>query len=157
MPPSDNLFILDASVAAKWFNNESLTDRAIQVRDAFVQGKIRLLAPVQMLYEVGNSIWKNKALADGDSVEAIRHLIDLEIELIQLDQEEMAAAAMKIAREHSITFYDATYVALADHFDATLVSANDEILSKIENSKKGELIKKEGKRPRILHLKDFQI
>lgn len=157
MPPSDNLFILDASVAAKWFNNESLTDKAIEVRDAFVQGKIRLLAPAQLVYEVGNSIWKNKTLTDEDSEKAISHLVDLEIELIQLNQEEMATAAMKIARKYSITFYDAAYVALADRFHATLISADDEIISKIKNNEKGERINEEENRPSILHLKDFQI
>ncbi|AIF82307.1 putative nucleic acid-binding protein, contains PIN domain [Candidatus Nitrososphaera evergladensis SR1] len=149
-------FVLDASVAAKWFNNESLTDKAIEVRDAFVQGKIRLLAPAQMVYEVGNSIWKNKAwIAEAENaMNAISNLIDMEIESMQLNQ-EMAMDAMKIARDHSITFYDAAYIALADHFDATLISADDEILAKTKNKSRKE--NKEKPLMSIMHLKDFQI
>jgi predicted nucleic acid-binding protein len=152
MPPSDK-FILDASVAAKWFNNESLTDKAIQVRDAFVEGKISLLAPAQMVYEVGNSIWKNKALIAEivDAMKAVSDLVDLDIELIQLNQ-EMAMYAIKIAREYSITFYDAAYVALADRYDATLISADNEILSRTKNKER-----EDKKRSFIIHLKDFQI
>ena len=57
-------FTLDASVAAKWFNNEDLTNKAVQVRDAFIEGMIELLAPEHLVYEVANAIWKNKALAE---------------------------------------------------------------------------------------------
>jgi predicted nucleic acid-binding protein len=134
-------YTLDASVAAKWFNNELLTDRAIQVRDAFVQGKIGLLAPEHLLYEVGNAIWKNRALVPEDAVTAIKNLIDLEIELVRLTP-ETAASAMKVARESSITFYDAAYVMLADDFDAALISVDTTILSKSKKS---------------IHLKDFKL
>jgi len=134
-------YTLDASVAAKWFNNENLTDKALQVRDAFVEGKIGLLAPEHLLYEIGNSIWKNKALAPEDAVTAIKSLADLEIELIHLSQ-EMSGNTMRIARELSITFYDAAYVMLANHFDALLISADQMVLSKSKKS---------------IHLKDFKL
>lgn len=126
-------FILDASVAAKWFNNESQSEDAIKVRDAFVQGRIRLVAPEQLLYEVGNSIWKNKALSPQDAATAIMDLIDLEIELVQLTA-ELAGAAMSIARALSLSFYDAAYVALANKFNAPVISADSVILSKSEKS-----------------------
>jgi predicted nucleic acid-binding protein len=123
-------YALDASVAAKWFNNETLTDKAIQVRDAFVQGKIRLVAPEHLLYEVGNAIWKNKALPPQDAITAIKSLADLEIELIHLTP-GLAGGAMNIARTYSLTFYDAAYVMLANRFSAPLISADGLILSKI--------------------------
>ena len=134
-------YTLDASVAAKWFNNESLTDKAVQVRDAFVEGRIGLLAPEHLVYEVGNAIWKNKALAAGDATTAIKNLVDLELELVRLTP-ELAANAMKIARDSSITFYDAAYVMLANHLDAPLISADSVMLSKSKKS---------------MHLKDFRV
>lgn len=126
-------YTLDASVAAKWFNNESLTDKAIQVRDAFVQGKIRLLAPEHLLYEVGNAIWKNKALSAQDAVAAIKSLVDLEIEMVHLTS-GLAGGAMNIARSSSLTFYDAAYVILANHFDAPVISADSVMLAKAKKS-----------------------
>lgn len=146
MPSSDRRlsFILDASVAAKWFNNEDLTDKAIEVRDAFVRGRIRLLAPTQLAYEVANAIWKNRGLTAEDAKKAIQDLMDIEIEMIALDQ-KLAVDAMKIARDYSITFYDAAYVALAGRFDADLISADTEILAKSKNN------------VRSLHLKDFRV
>lgn len=134
-------YTLDASVAAKWFNNENLTDKAIRVREVFVKGEIGLVAPEHILYEVGNSIWKNKALTTEDAIVAIRSLTELEIDLVRLTP-QMEGNAMKIARESSITFYDAAYVTLANHLDAPLISADQEILSKSKKS---------------IHLKDFRL
>jgi predicted nucleic acid-binding protein len=148
MVPSD-VFILDASVAAKWFNKEDFTDKAIAVRDAFVQGRIRLLAPAQMVYEVGNSVWKNnKELTAEDATTAIQALMDIEIELVPLSQ-ELASSAMRIARDSSITFYDAAYIALADHFNAILISTDAEILSK----RSKVMMTKENS----IHVKDFHL
>lgn len=132
-------YTLDASVAAKWFNKESLTDKAVQVRDAFVEGSIELVAPEHMVYEVGNSIWKNKTLVPADAAAAIRDLLDLELELVRLTP-ELATSAMKVARDYSITFYDAAYVVVADRLNAPLISADSLMISK---SKEG------------IHLKDF--
>ena len=135
-------FTLDASVAAKWFNNEDLTDKALQIRDAFVHGKINLLAPEQLIYEVGNSIWKNKAPTAEEAAKAVENLIDLQIELIHLNP-RLAASAMKTARESHITFYDAAYIALADRYEAPLISTDTEILAKSSKNS--------------MHLKDLQM
>ena len=99
-------FTLDASVAAKWFNNEDLTDKALQIRDAFVRGKIGLMAPEQLVYEVGNSIWKNKVLTVEDAARAVKDLVDMQVELIPMNP-GLAASTMKAARESRIiSFYD---------------------------------------------------
>lgn len=136
-------FTLDASVAAKWFNSESLIEEALRVRNAFAQGKIGLLAPAHMPYEVGNAIWKNKLLTRQDAAAAIKNLIDFQINLIDLTP-KIAGEAMTLARESGVTFYDAAYITVADQFDAQLVSADERILA----VSKGK---------RSMHLKDFQI
>lgn len=135
-------FTLDASVAAKWFNYESLTEEALRVRDAFAKGKIGLLAPDHMPYEVGNAIWKNKSLSQIDAIAAIKILTDFEIELIRLTP-QIAEQAMRLAREFGVTFYDAAYIIVADHFNAPLISADERILV-ISKGKKS------------MHLKDFK-
>ena len=49
--------ILDASVAAEWFNVEELSINAVAVKDTYVKGPLELAAPV---YKVDNSVWKNE-------------------------------------------------------------------------------------------------
>ena len=46
--------VLDASVVAKWFIEEEDTEKAIEIRDKFVQGEIEVLVHSLLIYEIGN-------------------------------------------------------------------------------------------------------
>ena len=46
--------VLDASVVAKWFIEEEDTEKAIEIRDKFVRGEIKILVPSLLIYEIGN-------------------------------------------------------------------------------------------------------
>lgn len=135
-------FVLDASVAAKWFNNEIHTDKAVELRDAFGEGKVQLYAPEHLVYEVGNAIWKNRKISADDGIKAMINIIRMEIELVRLDS-QLASEAMRIARELEVSYYDAVYIQLSNHLRIPLVSADLKLLSKA---------KKNG-----LHVKDFQL
>ncbi|MBI4506446.1 MAG: type II toxin-antitoxin system VapC family toxin [Chloroflexi bacterium] len=50
-------FVVDASVAAKWYlNDEVNADQALEVLRHFLQGKISLLAPDHIRYEVPSAV-----------------------------------------------------------------------------------------------------
>lgn len=132
-------FVVDASVVAKWFNNEVLTDRALQVRMAFIEGRTELCAPEHLLYEVGNSIWKNRVFTASECVQAIGDLVSMDIELARLDT-GAAARTMKSARDLSISYYDALYFQLSLDRGLPLLSADEKLISKTKNT---------------VHLKDF--
>ena len=136
-------FVLDASVAAKWFNNENLTDRAIKVRDAFVKGKVELYSPEHLIYEVGNAIWKNKEIGVENCASAITTLIDIDINLIKLDS-SLASQSIKTARNLQVSYYDAVYVQLSSQLDIPLLTADEKLISRIKNDHN------------CLHLKDFE-
>lgn len=133
--------MLDASVAAKWFSNEDLTDKAIKVRDAFVAGKVELYAPEHLIYEVANAIWKNKEIAVEDCTSAITTLIDIDINLVKLDS-RLASQSIRTARNLRISYYDAVYVELSNQLGMALLTADEKLVSKIKNH--------------YLHLKDFE-
>lgn len=125
--------VLDASVASKWFSNEELTDKAVKVRDAFLDGKIDLCAPEHLLYEVGNSVWKNKSLDTDDSIKAIASLLEMEIDLIRLDS-KTAGQAMKVARELGLTYYDAVYVQVSVMLGIPLLTADRVLFETAKNT-----------------------
>jgi len=137
------MFVLDASVAAKWFNNEIFTDKAIELRDSFAEGKVQLYAPKHLLYEVGNAIWKNRRLSTDDSRRAIVDILSMEIDLVRLDS-NLASEAMKVARELDVSYYDALYIQLSNHLNIPLLSADGKLLLK-------------AKKNNSLHLKDFHL
>jgi predicted nucleic acid-binding protein len=117
-------FVVDASVVAKWFNVETLSDRAAEVKDAHVRGELELAAPIHVVYEVGNSIWKNPQLTDKDANDAIRSIQRLGMQFFPPSLER-ASRTMKIARLRNITFYDATYLQVAEELNTTLLTADE--------------------------------
>ncbi len=125
--------VLDASVAAKWFSNEDLTDKAVRVRDAFLDGRIDLCAPQHILYEVGNSVWKNKGLNLEDSITAVESLLAMEMELVMLNS-EAAGQAMKLARDLGITYYDAVYVQISATLQIPLLTADRKLFEAANNT-----------------------
>ena len=115
--------VVDASVAAKWFNIEELSDKAAEVKDAHVRGDLDLVAPTHIIYEVGNSIWKNRQLTDQDASDAIISILRLGIELLPPSVERVGRA-MKIARLRRTTFYDSVYLQIAEELNAALLTAD---------------------------------
>lgn len=116
--------VIDASVAAKWFNLEELSDRAADIKEAYVKGDLELAAPIHMIYEVGNSIWKNKQLTETEANDAIAALLQLNIQLLE-PTTERAKRAMKIAKSRNTTFYDAIYLQAAEELNIALLTADN--------------------------------
>lgn len=115
--------VVDASVAAKWVNVEELSDKAVKVKDAHVNGDIELAAPIHLIYEVGNSIWKNKQLSNNDASVAISSIIKLDIQLIAMNVQR-AQRTMDLARQVKTSFYDAAYLQAAEEMKIPLLTAD---------------------------------
>jgi len=115
--------VIDASVAVKWFNIEEYSDEAVKLKNLHVAGIIKLIAPLHLIYEVGNSIWKNKQINNIDASNVVLYLLELEISLIPPDRKSIKRI-MEIARNKNISFYDACYIELAEKYGIPLISAD---------------------------------
>ncbi len=49
--------VVDVSVVIKWFGEEEYSDKAILLRDRYIEGEISIIAPELMLYEVLNALY----------------------------------------------------------------------------------------------------
>ena len=49
-------FVVDSSVVSKWFLEEPDSAKAIDLRDGFAVGKLRLAVPTLLFYEVMNAL-----------------------------------------------------------------------------------------------------
>ena len=121
--------VVDASVAVKWFNPEEDREAAILLRDEHARGKVRISAPLLLMWEVANGL-RYSAEAGTDFVQqALRDLWDLGIAFHAPDPEWMAEA-VSIALERGLTIYDASYPALARHLGTLCYAADDKMIEK---------------------------
>lgn len=114
--------VLDTSVIVKWFSNEEDKELANRLLLKLQNSSISVYCPELVKYEFGNSLI-NKKFNLGEMREALLKFYQLPIIFVS-DDEEMAISAEEIAVENKITFYDASFVALAKKFKVTLVTAN---------------------------------
>lgn len=116
-------FVIDASIAVKWFSFEKGSSAARKLLEEGQMEKIQLVAPDLLLYEVGNALGRGKGLGAKNVIDALDLLFRSSIEFVKLDKRmvERTAAFME---SYVLTFYDACYAAIAYERGAALISAN---------------------------------
>lgn len=117
--------VVDSSVIVKWLNvdNEQNLDQADNLLKEARDGKVELLAPELAKYEVGNVLLFGKKLSPEQANTTLYWLFRLPITFIP-QSEKLSKDTFIIAEQLKITFYDASFVALAKHEDAVLVTDN---------------------------------
>lgn len=122
--------VIDASVVAKWYITEEDSDKAIQIRDLHSAGKIVLSSPLIVIYEIGNVLTKHPSFTSDSSASAFQSLLNLGIELRSFADTKLLGKSFEISKQLKVTFYDAMYVALTKEHDATLITADRDLLIK---------------------------
>jgi predicted nucleic acid-binding protein len=126
-----SVFVLDASVAAKWFlpaEGETLTDEALELLYRYTTGQIRLIVPDLFWAEFANILWK--AVRQGrwtkDTADtAIAAMKDRNLPTVP--SLALLEAAFAIANTFQRTVYDSLYVALAVISKAQLLTADERL------------------------------
>lgn len=114
-------YVVDASVAAKWFFQEEHSERA----DTLLEHDGELLAPGLLVVEIAALAWKRArrgeiSEAAADRIVAALRQVPLKIRLTA----ELVTAALPLALQGGLTLYDAFYVALAVKSGCPLVTAD---------------------------------
>lgn len=114
------MIVIDASVAVKWFLPEPLGEEAVAL---LAENEVRA-APEHILVEVGQTLirsWRTGGITLDHAREAVNALS----QLLQLSPtRDIAVRAIEIAADASCTNYDALYLAAAERWDATFVTAD---------------------------------
>lgn len=126
-----NLYVVDSSVAAKWFlpaKGEPLTDEALDLLRRYTKGQVRFIVPDLFWAEFTNILWKvarqgrwTKAAA-GAAIGAMK-----EWNLPTVPSLPLLEDAFTIASAFDRTVYDCLYVALAVNSNAQLVTADERL------------------------------
>ena len=129
------LFILDASVAVKWFVREPLRDKALQVRKDYAEGKIDLLAPSLIRYEIGNALRFHPGSSPRELADAVNTVSGMQIDDGELSP-EIVETASEIAFQEKLTFYDGIYLALAEKHVARLLTDDRKLYREVRKRSK---------------------
>lgn len=118
------VIVIDSSVGVKWVNgqDEQHIDKANKLIEDAQKNNITLVMPELSKYEICNALLYKKL--DISSLQtSIDDFYHLPIRFIPEDL-ETAIMAAQIATEIKITYYDATFLALAIKLKARLVTSN---------------------------------
>jgi predicted nucleic acid-binding protein len=118
-------WIVDASVAVKWFLGEGLESDSDLAREAI--GRLSMKTSTLAFYEVGNTIGRAPAAganAVNDSLNAMLNILGPPVNLEPPD----FVLGSELARKHGITFYDASYSAIAQRLNRGVISADRDLL-----------------------------
>jgi len=114
-------YVIDASVAVKWFVPETHSSEAATLLDPVHN----LHAPDLLLAEVANTLWKKtrrRELKPGEARLVVRGLASVSLEITPT--RELLTGALDLALHVGCTAYDAMYLALAIHHGCRLVTAD---------------------------------
>ena len=127
-PPA---YVLDTSVAVKWFADEGGPEqaKAVQLFEAFEQGQCKLRAPQLLFFEIANALIYSYKLSSSTVVDSLDSLQRLNIEMELLNWSTLAKA-VEIASACGATIYDSYFLALALETDSVLITADEVFLRK---------------------------
>ena len=135
--------ILDSSIVVKRLNQdgENNLDKADKILADVEAGRVTLIAPELMKYEVGNVLLRGKQLTLKQAKVCLTTFYSVPIRFVS-DTADLAQQTFLLAKKWKITYYDAAFMTLAKTYDACLITDN---------------LKHQGRDPRIktVALKDY--
>jgi predicted nucleic acid-binding protein len=132
IPAVHAAYVLDASVAAKWFTRHEEEDRrkAVALRDLHRRGRCRLVVPELCLLEILNVLRFSPRAEESDGALALSATEQLRLRTEPLDW-DLLRKANAIAWAYGVTLYDAVYVALAEKIGFPLLTADEALARKM--------------------------
>jgi predicted nucleic acid-binding protein len=118
--------VIDASVAAKWYlPAEEGEKQALAILDEYVMGKLSIIAPSLLYYEVANALLvasRRERISEETYRQAVGSLFELALTIQPLEQ--YWELALKMAVDYQRSIYDAAYLALAASRNVKLVTGD---------------------------------
>lgn len=126
-------YILDSSVAFKWFVLETDTAKSLGLRDAYSNGVHELLAPDVFPAEIAHALTRAERQQRITPTEGSQFLRDMLAILPQLyPYLPLLPRAYEISSQARIGVYDCLYVALAEREGCELVTADAKLLKNLQ-------------------------
>lgn len=125
--------VLDTSVIFKWSrqpHEEPLVPQALVLLEQYLSGETEIRIPELLFYELGNTIKHKSHLLDGSEQTILRNIFALGLTVHRLDI-TLAQEVLRTALAHDLTFYDATFIALAQSVRCNFITADRKLYQKL--------------------------
>ena len=128
-------YVLDASVAAKWFltgSEETLVEEAAAILSGWVSDRLQLIVPDLFWAEMGSILWKAARLGRIPKISAREALAALaQQKLRTFPTLPLLESAYSIAESFQRSVYDSVYVALAIASNYVMVTADERLANAV--------------------------
>ena len=100
-----------------------------------MEGRLQIAVPSLLYYEVANILLFGRSRPPVDeAAEALGDLFSIPLLLVS-PAPDAADAALRLASRHGLSYYDATYVALAEALDCALVTADQRLARRVRTER----------------------
>jgi predicted nucleic acid-binding protein len=129
-------YVLDASVAAKWFlDDEAHVEEATDYLVLMLADDITFHAPVLLQYEFGNILTKaqrddGRSLGYAESLRALETFQEYPIKYHALDKQALRET-LRIANQRGCTFQDSCYLWLAQDLKCRFLTDDREFVRRL--------------------------
>ena len=129
---NDMEVVVDASIVVKWFVEEEDSNKALKLRDRYVDGGVRIAAPELLIFEVLNALHYKNLFSESELKEISEALEAYSFNLYPL-RGDYAEKTVEVALKNNITIYDASYIALAIIRNAHMYTADEKLMRKLKH------------------------
>jgi len=127
-------FVVDSSVVFKWYRqpgDEDYVPQAVSILERHLHGDLEIHVPDLIFYELGNILRFKERFVSKDALTILNETFALALQIHPIDL-LLCEEAFRFAREHDITFYDASFVALSHLLDASFITADKKLFAKVK-------------------------
>jgi len=123
-------YVVDTSVAVKWFIVQPYYQQAIELLDLFEQGKCKLHAPSTIYLEFTNVLWKYRDYLSLEDLQIILKKF-LSMDLIIHDHIHLLKGALSIAAQYKRSVYDSIFLYLSNEVDAEFITSDEKLVNAV--------------------------
>jgi predicted nucleic acid-binding protein len=139
--------VVDASVAFKWLIPDA-AEADVAIAKALLldhmEGRAEIVVPALLYYEVANILVFGKSRPpDDEAADALRDLYAIPL-TVAAPAADAADSALRLASAHSLSYYDAAYLALADELDCALITADQRLARRVRSKERVRLLSSAG-------------
>ncbi len=133
--------VVDSSVAFKWLSSagEHAVEEALALLDSHENGELLLAAPEILHVELTNALRNSRFLTPDAVLALVEDLDDYRVELLPSTGDRLVCA-LRLAYRHSLSIYDALFLALAEELRCPLITADRKAFADIDTEVEIRLI-----------------